>query len=209
MPRTMYDSTNIADIPAHADMVAVYVDGAYRNHDQARQRFPNAKIVTITVNGGSTADVIDCEAGDATPAGAAAWAKRMITQGRHPTIYCSASPWPTVKAAVRREGIKAGQVSWWIAQYDGHAQIPAGAVAKQYLGSPGNSPGHYDVSVVADYWPGVDKPPAPPLSDRKKRQVSKTTRQLKHRRKPLPHGKRSGRTRLRRLLRQIRRLLGR
>jgi hypothetical protein len=40
---------------------------------------------------------------------------------------------------------------YWIAHYDGAANIPVGAVAKQYLNTPG-----YDVSAVADYWPGID-----------------------------------------------------
>src|SRR5207245_9944229 len=41
--------------------------------------------------------------------------------------------------------------------------MPPTAVAKQYQHPPASG-GHYDLSVVADYWPGVDPvpPPAPP-----------------------------------------------
>lgn len=171
MPRTihrMYDSTNIGDIPKTAGMIAVYADGRYEGTEAAaRARFPHALLVTITVRGEADRNVCDCETGDLTPAEAARWAKAEIAAGRHPTIYCSDSPWPSVKAAVHAAGIDAKDVSWWIAHYDGDPTIPVGAVAKQYEGSPGNSPGHYDLSSVADYWPGVDPAPKPrtPLSD--------------------------------------------
>ena len=46
-----------------------------------------------------------------------------------------------------------------LAHYDGDPAIPAGAVAKQYRGDV--APG-YDVSSVADFWPGVDSPASPP-----------------------------------------------
>lgn len=165
--RTCYDSVTIADVPAKAEMVACYVDGRYRNEPEARKRFPKATIVTITVTGQAGAHVADCEMGDLDPAAAARWAKAEVKAGRKPTIYCAASQWSTVKRAVGRT-----KVSWWIADYDGKPVIPAGAVAKQYLGSPGNSPGHYDVSVVVDHWPGVDRPV---------RRLSVTTRLLARR----------------------------
>jgi hypothetical protein len=159
-----YDDTNIADIPSSAQMIAVYADGPYAGTEPAaRKRFPHALIVTITVRGEPNREICDCETGDLTPPEAAHWALAEHKAGRHPTIYCSASPWDEVKAAVRAVGLDpAKDVSWWIAHYDGDPTIPAGAVAKQYLGSPGNSPGHYDESSVADYWPGVDPAPKPP-----------------------------------------------
>lgn len=156
----MFDSTGVGDIPASAGMIAVYADGRYAGTElAAKARFPHATIVTITVNGTANHEVCDCETGDLTASQAAAWARSEIAHGRHPTIYCSESPWPVVRAAVRAAGIIESNVSWWIAKYDGDPTIPAGAVAKQYLGSPGNSPGHYDESSVADYWPGVDPKP--------------------------------------------------
>lgn len=158
--RTMHDGVTVADLPANATMVAAYVDGQYANAHTMRQRFPHAKLVTITVTGQAGANVIDCEPGDVGPNKAASWAAAEVKAGRHPTIYCMASSWPTVKKAVVKQGIR-GKVNYWIADYDGKPEVPAGAVAKQYLGSPGNSPGHYDVSVVADHWPGVDPEPKP------------------------------------------------
>jgi len=46
---------------------------------------------------------------------------------------------------------------WWIAAYPGNgANLYPGAVAHQYA-----DPGPVDLSVVADYWPGVDPKPVP------------------------------------------------
>lgn len=156
----MYDSTTLGDIPTTAAMVAGYVDGKYANMPAIRQRWPHAVHVGITVLGGSLdAQVVDCEQGDTTPSSAAAWAKRKIAAKQHPTIYCSESMWPAVRAAVRAAGIPTNAVSYWIAHYDnmGREQdIPAGAVAKQFRST---SKPNLDTSVVRDYWPGVDPVP--------------------------------------------------
>lgn len=168
MIRTMYDSVDAGAIPASATLIAPYVDGRETSHNYAevRARFPHARLALITTTGRSLgAHVADVEAGDLSPASGAAWAKRKITAGGHPTLYCSLSAWPAVEAAVRAAGIAAGHVSYWIAHYDGSAAIPAGAIAVQYAspqvpaGHAGHSPGHYDVSAVAPYWAGVDPVP--------------------------------------------------
>lgn len=157
MTRTLYDSTNVADIPADATMVAGYVDGKWATFPALAARFPHAVRVSITVFGWDgtgkhvPADVCDCESGDLTAAQAARWAREETQAGRQPTIYCSLSAWSTVKAAVAAVG--AGPVSYWIADYDGSAVIPAGAVAKQYRSDTNQN---LDYSIVADYWPGVD-----------------------------------------------------
>lgn len=164
MTRTMFDSVTVGAIPPTAQLIGCYVDGRYVNVGQARQRFPHATIVTITVLGAAGAHVCDCETGDLTPPHAAQWAAREHQAGRHPTIYCNASTWPAVRAEVAKTELKPADVSYWIAQYDNQPHIPAGAVAKQYI-DRGPHGENVDISVVADYWPGVDpapKPPAPP-----------------------------------------------
>jgi len=150
----MYDSTDASDIPAKATMVAGYVDGNFRNVDALKKRFPKAQVVSITVLGAPGADVCDTEPGNISIPHAAQWAANEVTAGRKPTLYCMASAWDDVKAAVKALGI-AGKVSYWVAQYDGKAEIPKGAVAKQYA-DPKQSGGHFDLSIVADHWPGVD-----------------------------------------------------
>lgn len=156
MPRTMYDSTEANDIPTTAAMVAGYLRPsryAWSAADWAR--FPRAVKVRIaifaTVNDGH---VLDVEPGDATPAQAPSWVRMRRAVGVDPTVYCNASTWAQVRAEFRRQGV--AEPHYWIAKYDGVAEIPAGAVAKQFANPPVHGAGHFDLSIVADYWPGVD-----------------------------------------------------
>lgn len=158
--RTLYDSVDVSRIPADAEMVAGYVDGHWATYESLAQHFPNAVRVSITVFGSASAQVCDCETGDLTPAQAAQWAKTKLVSGQHPTIYCSASVKPSVVGALNSLAVDPASVSWWIADYDGIAQLPPGAVAKQYRS---DTTQNLDYSVVADYWPGVD--PAPQQGD--------------------------------------------
>jgi hypothetical protein len=156
--RTMYDAVNIANLPNDATLLAGYVDGrdTTGHYQRVRAAHPHARVVRITVTGATLdAEVGDIELGDMTPHSGAAWAARKIAAGQHPTLYCNASTWPTVKAEVRKAGIS-GLVSYWIADYDRDPTIPAGAIAKQFT----NHGGFLDESVVADHWPGVDPPAA-------------------------------------------------
>lgn len=157
MTRTMYDSINPSSIPVDAALVAGYVDGLYRNMDALAARFPNALRVPIAVFP-STDDglVLDVETGDATPAQAPGWVQMRRAAGVDPTVYCNTDTWPAVRAAFQAAGVS--EPHYWIAQYDGVAAIPAGAIAKQF-----ESTDPWDLSVVADYWPGVD--PAPTEED--------------------------------------------
>jgi len=154
--RTMYDAVNIANLPADATLLAGYVDGRDTTGHFARVRtaHPQTRVLRITVTGGTLdAEIGDIEVGDMTPHSGAAWAARKIAAGQHPTLYCNASTWPSVKAEVQKAGI-AGRISYWIADYDGDPTIPAGAVAKQFTDRAlGRS---LDQSIVAAHWPGVD-----------------------------------------------------
>jgi hypothetical protein len=149
--RTMYDAVTSSNIPAGASLVAGYADGLYANIPQMRARFPHATVVTIAVRWTTRAMVLDVETGDASPAEAPRWC--TVTMADVPnselTVYCNASTWPQVRAAFRAAGVSEPQ--YWVAEYDGDPSIPAGAVAKQWADR-----GPYDLSSVADYWPGVD-----------------------------------------------------
>jgi hypothetical protein len=150
----MYDAVNVAAIPADAAIVAGYVDGNYQTVPALQARFPQATIVEITVTGRPGVRVCDCETGDLTPAQAAAWATAEISAGRRPTIYCNLSTWPAARTLLAD---RAGQVDWWVAEYDGDPAIPAGAVAKQYQSTD------YDISSTVDGWPAAHtQPTAPP-----------------------------------------------
>jgi hypothetical protein len=150
MTRTMYDAVTASNVPASATLVAGYGDGYYNNVAEFRTRFPHATVVEIAVSSRHNLGVVlDVETGDATPAEAPPWVLMRRAAGVDPTIYCNSSTWPSVRAAFKAAGVP--EPHWWIAQYDGDPSIFPGAVAKQY-----SDPGPYDLSSVADYWPGVD-----------------------------------------------------
>jgi hypothetical protein len=156
MTRTCYDAiaSKAAGIPTSAEMVAGYIDGPYAWGPAQWSLFPTAVTVRIATRAETNAgQVLDVETGDATPAQAPGWCQMRRSAGQMPSVYCNRSTWPAVSAAFG--AAKVAPPNWWIAAYDGVAQIPAGAIAKQYTDNPPSNP--YDTSVVADLWPGVDE----------------------------------------------------
>lgn len=155
MTRTMYDAVTPSRIPSGATLVAGYVDGRYANLTAMRQRFPHATVVEIAVSWRTRANVLDVETGDATPAEAVKWCTQTMadTDNHSLTIYANASMWSQVVSAFKAAGVTLPQ--HWVADWDGQASVPAGKVAKQYRNTAG-----YDLSAVADHWPGVDTAPA-------------------------------------------------
>lgn len=157
MTRRMYDAVTVPDIPAGATLVAGYADGSYANVPQLRSRFPHAEVATIAVAHTTRAMVADIERGDMTPETAVLWARDTMHDVANDllTLYANTSTWPSVKAAFAAAGVSLPQ--WFAADYDGVAVLGPGQIAKQYVDTGG-----YDMSVVADFWPGVDPAPAPP-----------------------------------------------
>lgn len=153
--RLMYDSNIPVAIPADAAMVAGYVDGFYAWSAADWGRFPHATQVRIAVE--ATTDegqVGDCESGAMSPSQLVAWVRMRRAAGIDPTGYCSEANWPACRAAFA----SAGEIEphWWIAAYPGIGpSVPVGAIAHQYA-DPSTSGGHYDLSAVADHWPGID-----------------------------------------------------
>lgn len=159
--RIMYDGIIPGEVPAGAQLYAAYLDGNWPDYNALVARYPHAVHVPVAVsssyNGGK---VLDVENGDATPAQSVNWVLARRKAGVDPTIYCNTSTWPAVRTEFQLR--KVTEPHYWLAQYDGAATIPAawsaaGVVAKQYADKGG-----YDVSVVADYWPGIDPVPTPP-----------------------------------------------
>jgi hypothetical protein len=122
---SMYDSVNLDQIPADAQAVGCYVDGAFRNATEAAQRFPHAHILTIAVSADHDAEALDVESGDATPAEAPAWWFRQKARGiERPCLYASALAMETgVIPALRRGGIDPAGARLWSAHYSGKAHI--------------------------------------------------------------------------------------
>lgn len=157
MTRRMGDSTNAADVP-NLPMVAGYVSGPYTWTAAEWALHPGAVKVRIATQANvNDGDVLDVERGDATPGEAPGWvAMRKAAGHPAPCIYMNQSTWPACIAAFGG----GPQPLWWVANYDDVAAIPPGAIAKQYADST-QTGGHFDLSNVADYWPGVDPPPQP------------------------------------------------
>ena len=154
--RTCYDSTSAADLPADAAMVAGYINGTYKWSDADWARFPTQIKVRIATNAQTDdGEVLDVETGDALPHEAPGWVLMRRAAGVDPTVYCNLSNVDALRAEFRQRAIP--EPHYWLAHYDNVAEIPDGFVAKQYADQaliPGQP--HYDLSVVADIWPGVD-----------------------------------------------------
>lgn len=151
--RTMYDAVTPTNIPRAAQMVAGYVDGKYAWTAAEWALFPHATKVRIAVFS-STNDghVLDVEPGCSSPTSAPGWVVKRRAAGVDPSVYCNLSTWPTVRTAFHNAGI--AEPHWWIAAYPGiGAKLYPGTVGHQFA-----NPGPVDVSIVADYWPGVDLP---------------------------------------------------
>lgn len=169
MTRTMYDGVNtdaaaIGQQAKAGDLVGGYGDGLYTwsDEDWAHIAPGVTRIVIVVFWTTNAGQILDCEPGNCTPAQAVDWVLMRRKAGADPTVYCNQmdqkTGWPAVRAAFQARGV--AEPHYWVADYDGVAVIPAGAIGKQHaddiaLGKP------WDISVVADYWPGVDAPPSP------------------------------------------------
>lgn len=157
MSRLMYDSVNYLHPPRDAAMVAGYVTGPYAWPAIGWARWARVPCVHIcTIPSSNVGEVLDVEQGDASPQTAVGWIARARARGQVPTVYCSVSQVDAVRAECKAHEID--PPLFWVAHWDGIAELPAGAVAKQYQDDPQLG---YDVSIVADYWPGVDPAPKP------------------------------------------------
>lgn len=171
MTRRMWDSVTVADIPADAELVAGYLDGHYANLTAMHARFPKDRVVTVTPDGHEGANVDDREPGDQSAVQSAAWATDELKAHRHPAVYVSDSNIKEVLTALALRDAKATLI--FTAHWTGKPHICGPACFKGYdlpfeptvigtqYADPGTSGGHYDLSLVQDYWPGVDPAPKP------------------------------------------------
>lgn len=152
--RTMYDGITPTEVPPGGQLYAGYVDGNWPSYPGLVARFPAVVHVPIAVSASTDAGtVLDVEQGDASPAQAVDWVLMRRRAGVDPSVYCSLSAWPAVRAAFAARGVT--EPHYWVADYSPSTVIPEGAVALQHTNTAG-----YDVSAVVDYWPGVDPAPA-------------------------------------------------
>ncbi len=153
---TFCDSASVTYIPDCAAYLG-YVDGHYVTAAALRERYPSARILTISTTGANRATVLDVEPGDATIAEARAW----IAAGLGTVIYSDVSDKPLLDREL--QGL---DWQWWAADPTGCTpHLVAGSIATQYCWTP-----HYDLSVTQPGWPGPAQPtpvldstpPAPP-----------------------------------------------
>jgi|HubBroStandDraft_6_1064221.scaffolds.fasta_scaffold103670_2 hypothetical protein len=157
---TMFDSTSAADIPPDAKMVAGYGDGAYKWTPADWARFPRARGVVIATSAGYfTAIVLDVETGDARPQQAPGWADgSRLTTGWVPTLYGTKATLDQCRPLVAAAGI---DCDYWLADWTTVPHLPAGYGACQFAAPGHGSPGHFDMSVVASWWPRTVGTPRP------------------------------------------------
>jgi hypothetical protein len=140
-----------------AAKVAGYVNGTYAWSQAEWDLFPHAGHVTISVRASDrVGDVLDVENGDATPAEAAAWIEARHAAGLYrPTVYCSLSVVPAVRAATGHL-ILGVDYDIWVALYDNSTTPPPvpGLPAASYAAKQYRNRADCDISVVYDpEWP--------------------------------------------------------
>ncbi len=164
MPRLMYDSTNGYDIPTSAAIVAGYIDGAYAWSQGEWDYHSGAvhfRICAVTVD--PSAHCADIEAGALSPGDGAAFVYLKRQRGEEAYLYFSESRLGEIQAALSTAGLDPySSYHAWVALWDGVNVQWDGAPMKQFA-NPALSGGHYDLSWVLDYLPGVDAVPVQPV----------------------------------------------
>jgi len=146
---TMYDSTNVGNIPHNPEAVAGYVDGLFANFNEMVKSFPRAKHLSIAVNSSTDADALDVENGDAIPGEAPPWIRKQHARGvKLPIVYCNTSTLPQVLQACKDALILRESFMIWTAHYTGDAHIEPGSDATQYE----DHDELYDVSLCEPYF---------------------------------------------------------
>jgi hypothetical protein len=174
MSVTMYDGINSLAAGIHqkfpnAAMVAGYINGRYAWTQAEWDLFPHANHVTIGISASANAgDVLDVEAGDATPAQTAGWIRARKAAGYYrPSIYCARAVIPAVRQGTGSY-ILGRDYDIWVADWTGspHQVAAPGTPAATCAATQYENTAHYDVSAVYDTrWPHRTAPatelPAP------------------------------------------------
>ncbi len=143
-PYQIYDSTTPSSIPA-GQQAAVYADGAYAASPAQVAGHPGT--LWIDTNGSDpSANALDVEPGDATPAQAGQWVAQKLTDTPNQVaiVYTMRSDWSAVQAAVGQlPQWMQSHVRWWIADPTGVPHMVPGASATQWYWGP-----NYDISTA-------------------------------------------------------------
>lgn len=163
----MYDSVTPEDIPTDAAIVAFFLDGiGARTREQMRALFPNATLVTITIDPDlNDGDVLDCERFNMVdpqkdPGRAVDWV--LLRRGlgfMSACLYASVDNIAPLAQAFTARGV--GQPLYWVADWTGKPHLITNSAATQWISPETGSPGHYDISTTSDIWP-LNQPTPPP-----------------------------------------------
>jgi hypothetical protein len=144
-PYQIYDSTTPSAIPA-GQQAAVYSDGAYATTPNQVAGHPGT--LWIDTNGSNpSANALDVEPGDATPAQAGQWVAQKLTDTPNQVaiVYTMRSDWPAVQASVGQlPQWMQSHVRWWIADPTGVPHMVPGASATQWEWGQ-----NYDISTAS------------------------------------------------------------
>ncbi len=143
-PTTIYDSVSPTAIPS-GQTVATYADGPYQATSASVADRGN--VLWIDTNGSDpSANALDVEPGDATPAQAASWvsAKLTATPSATAIVYTFQSDWSAVQDSINTlPSSMQSHVKYWIADPTGTPHIVPGAAATQWYWGP-----NYDITMA-------------------------------------------------------------
>lgn len=153
--RTMVDSDNAATMPGGFPVYAANVNGRSPQFPLLAGKFPTASYLPIGVSSQAHEGLCgDAETGDGPWTRWVTWVVMRRADGVDPWLYAG---WDWHAMLVNRfASLSIPQPWWWIADPLKKLAAPEGRIlALQQTYTAG-----YDLSVVADYLPGVDPAPA-------------------------------------------------
>jgi hypothetical protein len=155
----MYDDTDLSLIPAMPHAVAAYINGSFANYEEARKRFPHARILSISVTGDVAADCYDLEKGD-YPYDQAGHLFTIARDGGiwRPCFYFELTARQMVQDSLASQVKDAKEVRQWVAYWNGHTDLPSWADAHQFTNRALGR--NLDESICRDDFFQPAKPPA-------------------------------------------------
>lgn len=131
---TMYDNVTLSLIPNMPHAVGCYRNGRFANEEEARRRFPHARILPISVEGRVACDCYDIEQGDYTPDDVPELFKIAREAGVwRPCFYAQLSGiMPAVRQKLSTVVAKREDVRLWVAYYNEQPDLPSWADAHQF-----------------------------------------------------------------------------
>jgi hypothetical protein len=170
-------------VPTDVIAVAGYVDGYKSYPNLLKTYYPDKHILSICVTSTDTAEVLDIEKGDAVPADAGPWVRRMLDKGIYkPCLYAQESNMDAVRASLGAAKLDRSEYRLWVAAWpeayangiDRPGAVIGGFDAWQFYGT---FTGPWDYSIVSSsfFRKKVKKAPAHKTAIKKVKPTRKVT----------------------------------